>query len=179
MSALTGPVAVVALVVAFAAVVKVLDPVTTTGALRAAGVPARDGLVRLGALTELVIAGAVLVTGGRVALLALAISYAGFTVFVAVALGRDRPLATCGCVGRADAPPSAVHVVLDGSAALVATVAALVGTDAPVRVVTSTTPLVGLNYVVLVVTGASLFVASITVLPALLRLRAPTRAVRA
>jgi hypothetical protein len=82
-------------------------------------------------------------------------------------------------VGRADAPPSAVHVVLDGSAALVATVAALVGTDAPVRVVTSTTPLVGLTYVVLVVTGASLFVASITVLPALLRLRAPTRAVRA
>jgi hypothetical protein len=125
---------------------------------------------------ELVIAVAVLVSGGRVALLALALSYTAFTAFVVVALRRDRPLATCGCVGRADAPPSSVHVVLDGSAAAIAVVAALVGTDPAVRLLTSTTPFVAATDATLVITGASLFVVSITALPALLRLRAPTRA---
>lgn len=176
MSVLSVPVAVLAAVVAFAACAKLRDPSTTAGALRASGVRAGDTVVRLGAVVELAVAAAVLVTGARVALGALAASYAGFTVFVVVALRRDRPLATCGCVGRADSPPSRVHVVLDAVAAAVVAIAAVRGVDAPVRVPASLTPVEAITFAVLVVLGTGLFLASITVLPALLALRAPTRA---
>ncbi len=175
MSVLSAPVAVLATVVAFAACAKLHDPSTTTGALRANGIPAGDAVVRFGAMLEFVVAASVLVTGARVALAALAASYAGFTVFVVVALRRDRPLATCGCVGRADSPPSRVHVALDALAAAVVATAAVRGVDAPVRILTSVTPMEAITFAVLVVLGTGLFLASITVLPVVLALRAPTR----
>jgi hypothetical protein len=176
MSALSAPVAVVAVVVAFAACAKVLDPTTTVGALRAAGVAARDAMVRAGALVELGVALAVLVSGARVALVTLGLSYLGFTLFVVLALRSRRPLATCGCVGRADSPPSRIHVVLDALAAAVLVAAAVVGVDAPARVVTSVAVPEAVTFVLLVATGAALFGAAITTLPVLLALRSPTRA---
>jgi hypothetical protein len=56
---------------------------------------------------------------------ALAAWYAGFTVFVAVALRRAVPLASCGCLGTPDTPPSPAHLVVDGVFALVAVLVAI------------------------------------------------------
>ncbi len=62
----------------------------------------------------------------------VAASYAVFTGFVVVARHRGGPLATCGCFGQPDTPPTLVHVALDAGFALAALAVALrvpAGTD--------------------------------------------------
>jgi hypothetical protein len=46
-------------------------------------------------------------------LLAQGATYAIFAGWVAAALRRDAPLASCGCLGREDTPPSAGHLALN------------------------------------------------------------------
>ena len=43
----------------------------------------------------------------------VALSYLAFSAVVAYAWHRGGPLATCGCFGRADTPPTTVHLLLD------------------------------------------------------------------
>ena len=81
-------------------------------------------IVRSGALAEAAL-GAVAVALPRPITAALvALSYLCFFGVVAYARRRGGPLATCGCFGRPDTPPTAVHLVLDlalaGAAAAVA-----------------------------------------------------------
>ena len=51
------------------------------------------------------------------ALLAQGILYAAFAVWVSVALRAKVPIASCGCLGRDDTPPTAAHIVLNVLAA--------------------------------------------------------------
>jgi hypothetical protein len=81
--------------------------------------------VRLGALAEAAL-GAVAVLFPRPLIAALvALSYLAFFGFVAYARRRGGPLATCGCFGRPDTPPTALHLFLD---LVLATAAAVVAT---------------------------------------------------
>ena len=48
----------------------------------------------------------------------VAFAYAGFAVFVLVALRRGWALTSCGCFGRPDTPPTLTHVVLNAGAAV-------------------------------------------------------------
>jgi hypothetical protein len=81
-------------------------------------VPAMRAVVRVGAGAESVL--------GLLGLLALtapvaacvAASYAGFAAFVAVARRHGGVLATCGCFGNPDTPPTRLHVLLDVALAL-------------------------------------------------------------
>jgi hypothetical protein len=85
-------------------------------------------VVRAGALAEAAI-GALAIVFPRPATAGLvALSYLCFFVVVAFARRRGGPLATCGCFGRPDTPPTALHLVIDGALAVVAAVVAL---DAP------------------------------------------------
>jgi len=107
---------------AIAGLAKLASPAGTSRALRTQGLPARWGLVRvLGAGEVLVAAAALLELRFGAALLALA--YAAFTVFVAAALLRGRPLSSCGCFAEPDVAPTPVHavvtVVLAGCAGVV------------------------------------------------------------
>jgi hypothetical protein len=69
--------------------------------------------VRTGALVEAAL-GTVAILLPRPATAALvAVSYLAFFVVVAYARRRGGPLATCGCFGRPDTPPTALHLVLD------------------------------------------------------------------
>ncbi len=109
-----------ALLVIAAAAAKVFRPGNTTNALRAGGIPLGKAAVRIGAIIEGAIGIGSLV-GGRLPIEMLAISYAGFALFVAWALFKGSPLSSCGCFGEADSPPSITHVVVNlfffGSAA--------------------------------------------------------------
>lgn len=89
------------------------------------GLPWRGPVVPLMAVAEVVTGAAVVVTGARPALVVLALWYAGFVGFVAVALRREVPLASCGCLGREDTPPTAAHLLVNIVFAVAAAVAAV------------------------------------------------------
>ena len=110
-----------------AALAKVARPGDTGRALRVAGLPGGPGVVRGGALAELAVAAAVLAGAGRWAAGALAVSYAGFSGFVALARVRRWPLATCGCFGEPDTPPTLTHAAACLVAAGAAGASALAG----------------------------------------------------
>jgi len=99
-------------------ITKLIDPEPTTGAMKVAHLPSSDTLSRLLALVEITISVAALVVAGPSILLAAAL-YAAFTIFTVVALVSRIPLQSCGCFGKEDTPPNAIHVSLN----LIATVA--------------------------------------------------------
>jgi uncharacterized membrane protein YphA (DoxX/SURF4 family) len=118
-----------ALLLLAAGLAKGRDPVPTEQALAALGWPSRPPLVRLLAVAEIVIAIGTLLGPVRWFGAALGLLHIGFAVFVVGALARDTPLSSCGCFGRADTPPTPVHVVANAVIAAVALLAA--AADAP------------------------------------------------
>ena len=128
MSAVAGPLAAMAGLLALGGALKVRRPGPTVNALRAAGLPANEVAVRLDAVAELVVGVGTLVFHGAVFPALLAASYAAFTAFVALALVRHTPLDSCGCFGEPDTPPTVLHLVVTGAAALAGGVAAATGT---------------------------------------------------
>ena len=120
MDALAGPYLASAALLVAAGGAKLLDPLPLVRALRSVGLPAPRPLVRAGALAELVLGLLAIVTGSAAAAAGVAASYAVFTAFVLVALRRGGVLASCGCFGKADTPPTRTHVAVTGAFALVA-----------------------------------------------------------
>jgi hypothetical protein len=58
---------------------------------------------------------------------AVAFSYLAFAAFVLVAYSKGGPLATCGCFGTPDTPPTVVHVIINVGLAASAVVVATAG----------------------------------------------------
>lgn len=85
-------------------------------------------LVRAGALAEAAVGIAALALPRSVTAALVAVSYAAFGAVVLTARLRGGPLATCGCFGRPDTPPTTVHIALN---LVFATVAAVVAATAP------------------------------------------------
>lgn len=154
---------------------KAIDPVDTVGALRAAGLPAAPWIVRLGAAAEASIGAYALIAGDRRSALLVLLSYLLFAGFVGWALLRGTPLASCGCFGREDTPPSALHVVLNMACAAAA-VAVVVDPGVGLSAVVSSQPLVGLPYLLLVAVGVYAGFLSLTTLPRTLALARVSRA---
>jgi methylamine utilization protein MauE len=86
---------------------KAADPTRTAGALATLGWGVPAAAVRVGAVAEALLGALGLVVGGPVVAALVALSFAGFAVFVGLALASGTPVGTCGCFGRADAPPGA------------------------------------------------------------------------
>jgi hypothetical protein len=131
MPALTGPALVIVMLLALAGAQKLLDPSMTVGALRGLGLPSGAGLVRAVAALELVVALSALIVGGPVPWLVVSLSFLGFTAFVVAALRRGTMIGSCGCFGREDTPPHAVHVALNLVLAAVAAAVAMSSAGAP------------------------------------------------
>lgn len=93
------------------------NTVRAIGELRVPGVPATARTVRLLALAEIAVGIAAVAYGGRLPALLLAISYAGFTAFVVMAMVKGGPLSSCGCFGTPDTPPTVAHVIVTLAAA--------------------------------------------------------------
>jgi Methylamine utilisation protein MauE len=70
-------------------------------------------LVRAGATLEALVGIAALLMPGPVTAALVALSYATFGGVVLLARRRSGVLATCGCFGRPDTPPTLVHLVLN------------------------------------------------------------------
>ena len=119
--------AAAALLLAGAGLVKVARPANTAKAMR---VP--SAVVRLGAAVEAAVGLAGLFVGGWWPAVLVGASYVAFAVFVLSALVSGRPLATCGCFGEPDTPPTLVHVIINLALAGVALAAAATGTTHPV-----------------------------------------------
>ncbi len=120
MHVLAGPFLAAAALLVVAGAAKVLDPAPLVRALRSLGLPGGRVLVRAGAAAEVVVGGAALTTGSRAAALLVAASYALFTAVVVRGLARGGVLASCGCFGRADTPPTRTHAVVTAGLAVVA-----------------------------------------------------------
>lgn len=115
---------------------KVVDPRPLVRALASVRLPVPAVVVRIGAAAEVLLGLAAVVTGSRVAALAVAVSYLVFTTLVLLAIARGGVLASCGCFGKRDVPPTRTHAAVTAGFAAVALVmstrsAAGVVTDLP------------------------------------------------
>lgn len=117
---LVGPLYAGAALLVLAGATKVLDPAPLRRALRSVGLTLPAAAVRAGAAAEVALGVAAVLTGSRWAALGVAVSYAAFTAFVLLALRRGGVLASCGCFGKADTPPTRVHAAVTAALALAA-----------------------------------------------------------
>jgi hypothetical protein len=135
MDAATAPYLAAGLLLVAAGVAKTLEPLSLVRALRAAGLRVRAPLlarwVRALAATEALVGLVAVVYPGRLVATLVALSYLGFTAFVLRALRSGSPLASCGCFGKTDTPPTPGHA---GVTALLAVAAGLVAVDPSVPV---------------------------------------------
>ena len=165
MNTLAGPFAIGAVLLVVGGAFKARRPGDTARALQAVGVRASWSAVRLGAVAECAIGIAALVSGLALFPALVAISYLVFAGFVVLALRSGAPISSCGCFGKVDTPPSAVHVVIDAALVGVAAAVAIVGTDVSMPEVLPDQPLAGVPFVFLVVLGSALVFLSFTSLP--------------
>jgi hypothetical protein len=164
MSAFAGPFAIATCLLALAGFAKAMQPAATAGALAALGLPHRRWLVRGGGSAEALLACAALVTGDAKLAILVAVSYAGFALFVAAALYRGTPLSSCGCFGNIDTPPSAMHIALDLLAAGAA-IGFVADGGAPIGDVLANQPMAGVPFALLVVIGVTAAGLTMTALP--------------
>lgn len=111
-------------------IAKLRRPGDTSRALAALGFPNHRSTGFMIGLVEIGVGGAALMTGSRVALFGQGVLYASFAVWIGVALARDLPIASCGCLGTDDTPPYWGHLTLD-IAAVVLSVAAAFTVSSP------------------------------------------------
>jgi uncharacterized membrane protein YphA (DoxX/SURF4 family) len=126
MITLAGPFLAFAVLLVMSGALKLADRKPTLGALRAARLPAAPATVVAIGLGEIAIGVGAVLTGGPWFAAALALTYALFAGFVIMALARHLPIASCGCFGKEDTPPSRMHVA-------VTVVAAVTGAAVAVR----------------------------------------------
>jgi hypothetical protein len=116
----TAPYLATIVLLAAAGVAKVIRPSDTATALRTAGIPAGPAWVRAGAGVEVVAAAVALVAPSWLGGSLIAATYLTFAGFIVLALYKGWALASCGCFGRPDTPPTRAHAVLNCGAAAAA-----------------------------------------------------------
>jgi hypothetical protein len=135
MEAATAPYLAGALLLVAAGLAKTREPLSLVRALRAAGLAVRAPLlarwVRVLAAGEALLGVGAVLRPTPVLAMGVALSYAAFTAFVVRALRGGSPLASCGCFGRTDTPPTPGHAVLTALLAVAATAVAVGSTTAP------------------------------------------------
>jgi hypothetical protein len=124
--------------------------------------------VRTLALAEAALGLAALILPRPVTAALVAFSYAAFTVVVVLTRRRGGPLATCGCFGRPDTPPTSVHVFLTLLLAVgAATVAATTPVHATVYSALAHQPWAGVPLVFVSAVGVWLSLQALSALAAL------------
>ena len=101
-----------ALLLVIAGAFKLVDPSGSVGALRALGVVVDDTRVRVLAAAEAALGALALAVSNEVIALAVALSYAGFALVIVLALVRELPIDSCGCLGRLETPPGGRHLLV-------------------------------------------------------------------
>lgn len=114
--------AIFSLVLVLTGAAKVARPFDLQRALTSLGMPRIPGVGVAIGLIEVIVGVAALFAPS--VLWAQAALYLAFAGWVVLALRSNVPLASCGCLGRADTPPSAAHVTLNLVAVIVSVGAA-------------------------------------------------------
>jgi hypothetical protein len=78
------------------------------------GIPVDDTRVRVLAGAEIVVGALALSVTSRAVAACVALSYIAFAIFTVVALYRDLPIDSCGCLGRLETPPGGRHLIVIG-----------------------------------------------------------------
>jgi hypothetical protein len=149
MGAWTAPLLVASTLLVLAGAPKVANPTNTLGALRSVGLRLPRTAVRLLGGAEAALGIATLVTAARPLAALVALSYAGFSVFLVVALRRGGAVSSCGCVGRADTPPTRSHLVATAALASMSAAAVVSGADGLSSIGWSLTALSALGFAAL------------------------------
>jgi hypothetical protein len=170
-----GPFLIAAVLLAGAGLAKLIDPTATVGALVGFGWRVPRRVVRAGGAVEVAIAVVAGVTADQVAALLVAASYLAFTGFVVVALAQHRPIGSCGCFGKVDTPPSALHLVVNTGATVAAIGVAVSGHGGGLGSTLAAQPLGAVPFVLLVLVGGYAAFTVLTVVPQLRTLRAERR----
>jgi hypothetical protein len=117
---LEGPFYAASALLAVAGAQKVVDPSPLVRAAKSVGLRVPREAIRLLAVGEVALGLAALAMGTRATAVAVALSYAAFTGFVLLARARGGVLASCGCFGRSDLPPTRAHAVVTAGFSLAA-----------------------------------------------------------
>ena len=123
--AAAGPFAAACVVLVFAGGSKVRRPAGTRPALAALGLPASPAAVRTLGMVEAIAGAAGLAAGG--AAIAVGVIYGALAV-AAWRLFVRSPRTGCGCIGAADTPVAATHIVVNVAATIAALLASGAGT---------------------------------------------------
>ena len=161
--------AAAALLLLVAGMAKIVRPAPTAELLSSLGVPAHSSVAITLGVVECAVGIAALAVGGPLTALATAAFYIGFTGVVGRALAVGA--VSCGCFGRADTPPSWLHVV--GNTGFAAASIVAVAGDTPLDVMDDQ-PAAGLGFVVGVGVIAGLALVAFTALPEALAARRPS-----
>jgi hypothetical protein len=124
MLSLAGPYLAATALLALGGLLKVARPSETANALAALHLPAHAGLVRTLGLAEVAIGTMAFATSFALAAVLTALAYLGFAGFVLLARRSGTPVQSCGCFGKAETPPSVIHIVVNLTAALIAALVA-------------------------------------------------------
>jgi hypothetical protein len=161
---LGGLLGVVAGVLTVGGAAKLLDPNASSPMLQALGLPASAGAARVLGGLEAVVGVLAFFLGGPVLAGLVAVLYAGFTVAVLRLRSVAGTSVSCGCFGRSSAPPTLLHAVVDGVAALVAAAAAIAAAPGFLEA-RPDLPAAGVPQLVVTFVAVGLGVAVLTVLP--------------
>jgi uncharacterized protein YjeT (DUF2065 family) len=124
---LAAPTLAAAILLVLAGAPKLARPHDTRRALRSVGLPVPAIAIRLGGLAEVGVGIVAVIEGGWAVDALVAASYLAFTGFVILALRTGGVLASCGCLGRPDTPPTLSHVLVTAAFAVASGVAATLG----------------------------------------------------
>jgi hypothetical protein len=149
MGAWTAPLLVASALLMTAGAPKVISPVNTVGALRSVDLRVSPVSVRVFGAAESLLGLATLVSGASALAALVALSYAAFSVFLVVALRSGGAVSSCGCVGRADTPPTRSHLAVTLSLTLTSALAAALGADGLSTIGWSVTTVTTLGFVAL------------------------------
>lgn len=128
---------------------------------------------RLLGLAEIALAIAAIALGAPILWAGVALAYGAFTLFILWALNGNQDVATCGCFGHVDTPPTPGHAAFNAAAAAIAALAIF----EPVRLSDFEGSVAeGLLALVLVVVGITLSIGALTTLPRTLALAHGTAA---
>jgi hypothetical protein len=163
---IAAPFFIASALLALAGAAKLTRPEPTAGAMKSVGLPGSRLAAQSLGLAEVVIGAVAIVFGGAIAAGAVAVSYLGFAGFVVVALRMGGALASCGCFGTDDTPPTLVHLILNLAAAGAAAAAAVAGVGG-IPDVLGDQPAFGLPFLGFVLMGTWFAYLALSVLPTL------------
>jgi hypothetical protein len=161
---IAGPFFIASALLALAGGAKLARPEPTAGALKSVGLPGNRTIALALGAGEVLLGAVALVLGGAVPAIGVAVAYLGFAGFVAVALRTGGAVASCGCFGTEDSPPTMVHLVLNLAAAAVGIGAATAGIGG-IPDVLGDQPALGVPFVGFVLLGTWFAYLALSVLP--------------